>query len=66
MGWIKENIYSTEAQDRDDLVNRILIAATNITGQPRYLFPVRDAIQLHCEVYVQAGGGNFWAVLVKE
>jgi hypothetical protein len=41
--------YATELQDREDLILRILIAATNIKHQPRYLVHVRHSIERLCE-----------------
>jgi hypothetical protein len=47
-----------EAKDREAPVNRIMLAAINIRGQPMQLFRVRESIQRHYEVHVQVGGVN--------
>jgi hypothetical protein len=44
VGCIKENIYATEAQDYDNLISCILVAATDIRGQPRQLIHARNYI----------------------
>lgn len=48
-----------EVQGCNDLVNHILVAVTNITGQPRQLVHVKDCIWCHCEGCIQVGGGDF-------
>jgi hypothetical protein len=46
--------HATEHQDRDDMIVRKLIAATNISNQPRYLAHVRRRSEKHVRA-----AGNF-------
>jgi hypothetical protein len=53
----------SEVHDRDDLINQILVAATDITGEPRQLVVVIDSIRRRCEVCVRAELGDFEQLL---
>jgi hypothetical protein len=55
---MKENIYATEVEDREDLCH-ILKAAENIRGQPRLFIDVRNSIRRCCKVCLHAEGGHF-------
>jgi hypothetical protein len=53
---MKEKVYATVFRDRDDLNNRIEVAAADITT--RQLIPVSGSIRRRCEACVQAEGGH--------
>jgi hypothetical protein len=58
-GCMKENVYATEFEDREELLRRIRIAAEDIRGQPRLFIDVRNSIRRRCEVCFSAEGGHF-------
>jgi hypothetical protein len=57
-GCMKENVYATGVEDREDL-RHIRIAAEDIRGQPRLFIDVRNSIRRCCEVCLRAVGGHF-------
>lgn len=54
MECIKGNVYATEVQDHDDLINRIVVTATDIRGQQRKQINIRDPRQCRCEACIRA------------
>jgi hypothetical protein len=41
----QEDAHTTEVHGRDVVTSRILVAATDITGRPRQMVPIRDSIR---------------------
>jgi hypothetical protein len=60
-GSMKETVYSTGVQDRDNLIYRTEMAAADII--PRQLVSVRDSIRCRRGACVQAEGGHLECVL---
>jgi hypothetical protein len=56
---MKENVYTTEVEDREDLLRRIRIAAEYIRGQPWLFIDVANSIRRRCEVCLCAEGCHF-------
>jgi hypothetical protein len=59
---MKENVYATEVENREDL-RHIQIAAEDIRGQPRLFIDVRNSIRSRCEVCLRAEGGHIKQLL---
>jgi hypothetical protein len=56
---MKENVYATEVEHREDDLRRIRIAAEDMRSQPRLFTDVRNSIRRRCEVCLRADGGHF-------
>jgi hypothetical protein len=58
-GCMKENVFGTEVEHREDDLRRIRIAAENIRGQPRLFIDVRNSIRRRYVVCLHAEGSPF-------